>query len=454
MSNSQQHRIPLDGDDDEQQQLLSQLVENSKIGANNEEEKSVASQSTYGPRQNDRETPILINSSNVKVSSSSKRVARKSPPGFGHERDPTLAAASLLVEGMPDDSKSLRLPPLLQLGSVGDSRFTDASMDQVIFNRTIGIGSGNHTSGNDDQKNTFPPFSNQRLQQQRQQQQQHFRTGQLSEYNQPSVQQPKGPTDSPFDITTILSQASITSGSGPSGVSSLTDSHRIHNISIASRGPSGISSLTDSQRIRSNMPMHASQQPNVVPNNASNLSSMDGNSSAGGGGGGVAAYTGRGGNPRSILNERYQQDLNRSFTKSDFVSIRDTSRGDHNPHFTAAFVCPETGECFLSGDLIAATPPIVTTTATATTTGDVLNWYGTKKMAEFAAAGRAEDIARFRSSNNSTGNAAPQHQFCKEAPYFMIEPDLSLFLQTSRALDDTVAQKITELKTKAGIPGL
>ena len=75
-------------------------------------------------------------------------------------------------------------------------------------------------------------------------------------------------------------------------------------------------------------------------------------------------------------------------------------------------------------------------------------------MAEFAAAGRAEDIARFRSSNNSTGNAAPQHQFCKEAPYFMIEPDLSLFLQTSRALDDTVAQKINELKTKAGVPSL
>ena len=420
MSNSQQHRIPLDGDDDEQQQLLSQLVENSKIKSNNEEEKSVASQSTYGPRRHDRETPILINSGNVKVSSSSKRVARKSPPGFGHERDPTLAAASLLVESMPDDSKSLRLSPLLQLGSVGDSRFTDASTDQGTFDRTIGIGSGNHTSGNDDQKNTFPPFSNQRLQQQRQQQQQHFRTGQLSDYNLPSVQQPKGPTDSPFDITTILSQASIASGSGPSGISSLTDSHRIHNISIASRGPSGISSLTDSQRIRSNIPMHASQQPNVVPNNAtSNVSSMDENSNAGGGGGGggVAAYTGRGGNPRSILNERYQQDLNRSFTKSDFVSIRDTSRGDHNPYFTAAFVCPETGECFLSGDLIGAARLSISTTAT--TSGDVLNWYGTKKTAEFAAAGRAEDNFCSRLSQQGKGNCnisnrTNLHQFCNE----------------------------------------
>jgi hypothetical protein len=138
------------------------------------------------------------------------------------------------------------------------------------------------------------------------------------------------------------------------------------------------------------------------------------------------------GNPRSILNERYQKNYNRSFTKSDFVSITDTSNGDHIPHFTSVFVCPETGECFMSGDLIDGELVIAT---------KGMNWYITKKIAEFAAAGRAEDNFSFRSVERTTTSS----RFCNERPYIAHHDDISLFLEW----DSSTRQKVDRLKQKA-----
>ena len=138
------------------------------------------------------------------------------------------------------------------------------------------------------------------------------------------------------------------------------------------------------------------------------------------------------GNPRSILNERYQKNYNRSFTKSDFVSITDTSNGDHIPHFTSVFVCPESGECFMSGDLIDGELVIAT---------KGMNWYITKKIAEFAAAGRAEDNFSFRSLERTTTSS----RFCNERPYVAHNDDISSFLEW----DSRTREKVDRLKQKA-----
>ena len=88
------------------------------------------------------------------------------------------------------------------------------------------------------------------------------------------------------------------------------------------------------------------------------------------------------------------------------------------PTFTSVFVCPETGECFLSGDLLQ---------------GDFvqdregMKWYKKKATAEFAAAGRAEDCLRFRSGDSHGGD-----QFCAEDPTISIaeaEEEIEQFLK-------------------------
>lgn len=156
----------------------------------------------------------------------------------------------------------------------------------------------------------------------------------------------------------------------------------LEEITIDSRFPTLISSLENPSDLFS-----GTRASNAVSNRSETLGSL-GNP--------------RPGNPRSTLNERYQKKYNRSFTKKDFVTIRDSSDGDHIPLFTSMFVCPETGECFLSGNLQE---------------GDLVidregkKWYKKKSTAEFAAAGRAEDCFVFRSAE------VDRNQFCHEVPF-------------------------------------
>ena len=146
----------------------------------------------------------------------------------------------------------------------------------------------------------------------------------------------------------------------------------------------------------------------------------------------------RPGNPRSILNERYQKTYNRSFTKKDFVTIRDSSDGDHIPVFTSMFVCPETGECFLSGNLQE---------------GDFVidregkKWYKKKSIAEFAAAGRAEDCFAFRLAE------LDRNKFCHELPFLkrtkkVEEEDIAEFLGL-RACDANARDQVRSLISKS-----
>lgn len=159
------------------------------------------------------------------------------------------------------------------------------------------------------------------------------------------------------------------------------------------------------------------------------------------------AFNPRSGNPRSILNERYQKQYNRSFTKQDFVTIRDSSDGDHIPTFTSIFVCPASGECFLSGDLLSV--DFATHRAgNFVLKRDRMNWYKKKATAEFAAAGRAEDCFRLRSGE--CGSSGPVEQFCAESPKRSKEEeqrDISAFLE-SRACDANARDKCKYLSKK------
>ena len=148
----------------------------------------------------------------------------------------------------------------------------------------------------------------------------------------------------------------------------------------------------------------------------------------------------RAGNPRSILNERYQKRYNRSFTKKDFFSIKDTRNGDHVPTFTSIFVCPESGETFLSGDRLSADLVMLR---------DGMHWYKNKAKAEFAAAGRAEDCFRFRSQECSNiGNGLFEQSFCSEDPVFRCKDNeqiqLSKFLQ-SQGCDSKTCEEVKKL---------
>lgn len=149
----------------------------------------------------------------------------------------------------------------------------------------------------------------------------------------------------------------------------------------------------------------------------------------------------RSGNPRSILNERYQKNYNRSFTKKDFVSIRDTSDGDHIPTFTSMFVCPETGECFVSGDLL---------TGDFVLQRDGMKWYKKKATAEFAAAGRAEDCFWFRSGECDSSGLV--QQFCADSPYLVRsreeeQSEISAFLEL-RSCDANTRDRIKALSSE------
>ena len=139
------------------------------------------------------------------------------------------------------------------------------------------------------------------------------------------------------------------------------------------------------------------------------ISSLKSPSDSGSYHGGSRAFdsvSSRSGNPRSILNERYQKKYNRSLNNRDFVSLKDSRDGDHIPLFTSTFVCPESGEPFKSGDLLEGKFVV---------RRDDMNWYKKKASAEFAAAGRAEDCFRFRSAES--GRRGLVGQFCAEPPY-------------------------------------
>eukprot|EP00536_Pseudo-nitzschia_multiseries_P001356 jgi/Psemu1/3177/gm1.3177_g len=151
----------------------------------------------------------------------------------------------------------------------------------------------------------------------------------------------------------------------------------------------------------------------------------------------------RSGNPRSILNERYQKKYSRSFTKRDFCSIRDARDGDHIPTFTSVFVCPETGETFLSGNLLSADLVVER---------DGMNWYKKKALAEFAAAGRAEDTFRFRCDFEEGGSAddifGSSDSFCSERPTARCDiHEVSKFLN-SEACDSRSREHVRELLNK------
>ena len=146
----------------------------------------------------------------------------------------------------------------------------------------------------------------------------------------------------------------------------------------------------------------------------------------------------RSGNPRSILNERYQKKYNRSFTKKDFVTIRDSRDGDHIPVFSSVFVCPESKECFLSGDLLAGDFVVER---------DGVKWYKKKTTAEFASAGRAEDCFRFRSGEGG--------EFCAEPPYLVRsredqQEEISVF-SGLRACDDNARDRVEELLKRRAV---
>ena len=191
------------------------------------------------------------------------------------------------------------------------------------------------------------------------------------------------------------------------------------NISSLQGEPTTVSSLTGPSGIVSTL------GDNSVDTSTSNISS-------------------RSGNPRSILNERYQKKHSISFTKKDFVSIRDASNGDHNPMFTSTFICPVSGECFLSGELVSSDSGIFVLQQNGT------NWYMKKSIAEFAAAGRAEDCFRFRSGESSRNGIL--EQFCADHPFLKRskseeQENISTFLE-SRACDANARDNITALMKK------
>ena len=129
----------------------------------------------------------------------------------------------------------------------------------------------------------------------------------------------------------------------------------------------------------------------------------------------------RAGDPTSRLNERYDQWAshrthgNRILQglKSNFVCWSD---GPQNQlMWNAVFVCPRTGECFATGTLLSVPHP----------RNLPPGWYGTKKMAIKAAAGRAEDCFEFRKDCHLVGFAAASPPYCQDEPYHQASCDAS-----------------------------
>jgi hypothetical protein len=114
-------------------------------------------------------------------------------------------------------------------------------------------------------------------------------------------------------------------------------------------------------------------------------------------------------NATAKLNEYYFQKhpSNRMIPsfKKNFVSW--PTGLENNLRWTSVFVCPRTGECFSAGTL----------RNDSSVDG---KWYGTKKCAEKAAAGRAMDCFRFREQQqdqHGTASSSSFLGFCTQEPY-------------------------------------
>lgn len=140
------------------------------------------------------------------------------------------------------------------------------------------------------------------------------------------------------------------------------------------------------------------------------------------------------GHPKTILNERYQKEqiLIHSQNMSSFYPFSDNRNGDHDAKWSAIFVCPKTGETFLSGELLDDSRRGTKHQRDV----DGINWYGTSKQASCAVAGRAEDCFRFRERpRQEAGNRC---QFCQETPYLVDQATASLPLIIPRDIRDKV----------------
>eukprot|EP00980_Cylindrotheca_fusiformis_P016309 scaffold4844_cov112-Cylindrotheca_fusiformis.AAC.7 len=119
-------------------------------------------------------------------------------------------------------------------------------------------------------------------------------------------------------------------------------------------------------------------------------------------------------NPKTKLHERYflgfvngTKVTNFSIPKENFVAWR--VGVDHQPMFSAAFVCPLSGEIFLSGELIHFGE-------NESFEKNNLMWYLSKKKSVEAAAATAEDCFQFREEIAHDG-VSQQIQFCISPPY-------------------------------------
>jgi hypothetical protein len=425
-------------DDGEKMSLLplTQIVASTTATVTNPEDaRSISSYTTYGQKD-------------PKKTSNNKRNARKSPTG-DQEPDPrrllilpqsslplissssSSSSKTILLLGAPPGFSSFGTPddgPLTLSDTGNDRKFVadDASTVQ-IFNRAVGSRGGGFS---------FPDQP-----QQQQEQMQPLFSPRLGQQQEPQHHQQYIYPQDFIDMSSIISTFS----------SSTQEDHNNQNVNSNPR--------TTATTATNNI---TTTHPDIVPNNSSNLS-MDGSTS----GSPINTKLSRGGNPRSILNERYQKKYNHSFTKSDFISIKDTSNGDHVPQFTSVFVCPESGECFMSGELLISSGSFGSSTGHLDISkNDEINWYATKKTAEFAAAGRAEDNFYFRSSCSSAErlghssstviNGIQQRFFCKEFPYYIAiddEPNinipLSSFLQEKFWDNGSTKEKVDKLIFKA-----
>jgi hypothetical protein len=117
-------------------------------------------------------------------------------------------------------------------------------------------------------------------------------------------------------------------------------------------------------------------------------------------------------NPKSKLNERYQDgDINgrrvgNIIPKKNFVAW--AFGQPHVPRFSAAFVCPLSGEIFLSGELMNSDDE--------PSEEDDLWWYGTKQKSIEATAARAFDCFAYREEMARDG-ISEEIQFCIAPPY-------------------------------------
>lgn len=145
-------------------------------------------------------------------------------------------------------------------------------------------------------------------------------------------------------------------------------------------------------------------------------------------------------NPKSALKEYYDKsDPRIILTKGSFVSITDTAAGHHVPLFSSIFVCPMTGEIFLSGRLLnpkyGGDQVIVRNN---------LAWYKTKANSHFAAAGRALDCFNMR------GERKVEEKFCDDAPYrstdYVVTTD---YLEEHYLVPRSEIRKVKDLEEKA-----